>query len=170
MGYSLGLPPHLLPLLQFNMAIQTWRLREQKHWRSQQKRPLCRLRHWTPSYHIIWSSLDRILNCFFQIIRTLIFGSRWKHHDSFKLFANTLESLGWPFRQGTDVSTVAWSTVTCRVLQFTILSSLGRCTVALVWTRSVAACAIVKTRIYEKLVPQSVLSSTSCTRFRFETL
>ena len=151
------------------MAIQTWWLREQKHSRSQQKRPLCRLRHWTPSYHIIRSSLDRILNCFFQIIHmaTLIFGSRRKHHERFKIFANTLESLGWPFRQGTDVSTVAWSTVTRRFLQFTFLSSLGRYTVALVWTRSVGAGAIVKTRIYEKLVPQSVLSSTSCKRARF---
>ena len=123
-----------------------------------------------PSYHIIRSSLDRILNCFLQVIHTLIFGSRWKHHDRFKLFANTLESLGRAFSQGTDVSTVAWSTVTCRFLQFTVFSSLGRYTVALVWTRSVGACAIVKTRIYEKLVPQSVLSSTSCKRARFETL
>ena len=153
------------------MAIQTWRLRKQKYSRSQRNSPLCRLRHTEPpSYHIIRSSLDRILNCFLQIIHTLIFGSRWKHHDRFKFFANTLESLGRAFSQGTDVSTVAWSTVTCRFLQFTVFSSLGRYTVALVWTRSVGACAIVKTRIYEKLVPQSVLSSTSCKRARFETL
>ena len=168
MGYSLGLPPHLLPLLQFNMAIQTWRLREQKHWRSQQKRPLCRLRHWTsilPHYlEQSWSNSQLLFPDHTH------FDFWLQHHDSFKLFANTLESLGWPFRQGTDVSTVAWSTVTRRVLQFTFLSSLGRYTVALVWTRSVGACAIVKTRIYEKLVPQSVLSSTSCKRARFETL
>ena len=165
MGYSLGLPPQCLRLLpkHCDYANETTRVANKNaRCAGYDTEP--------PSYHIIWSSLDRILNCFFQIIHTLIFGSRWKHHERFKLFANTLESLRWPFRQGTDVSTVAWSTVTRRFLQFTFLSSLGRYTVALVWTRSVGACAIVKTRIYEKLEPQSVLSSTSCKRARFETL